>query len=156
MEYTMEMTGDDPDRLDTIVDADGATVIVENRALFYVLGSEIDFIDTPVTTEFVFKNPNASGMCGCGSTIRRFRCCVCLCGCCCCFCLFFSDGRGFRRIFGRCILCSHTSLHSTFAFCSLQLAYSVIQYRLRRKPPRLVGEREREKKGVGIIMRKFL
>ena len=89
MEYTMEMTGDDPDRLDTIVDADGATVIVENRALFYVLGSEIDFIDTPVTTEFVFKNPNASGMCGCGSTIRRFRCCVCLCGCCCCFCFVF-------------------------------------------------------------------
>ena len=39
-----------------------------NKSMFHLLGTEIDWKDDKMGSRFVFKNPNANSMCGCGAT----------------------------------------------------------------------------------------
>jgi iron-sulfur cluster assembly accessory protein len=55
-------------KLDEIVKQDGVTVIVDSKALFTLIGSEMDYKITPLSSQFTFNNPNAKGMCGCGQS----------------------------------------------------------------------------------------
>lgn len=48
----------------------GVRVFVEPKALFHVVGTTMDFQTTPVSSEFVFENPNAKGSCGCGESFN--------------------------------------------------------------------------------------
>ena len=45
----------------------GITVLVDNKALMSVIGTEMDYVEDPesLTAEFVFNNPNVKAMCGC-------------------------------------------------------------------------------------------
>lgn len=54
---------------DERVDAKGATVLVEAKAVLYLLGTEMDFERTTLKTGFVFHNPNEVGACGCGESV---------------------------------------------------------------------------------------
>jgi iron-sulfur cluster assembly protein len=67
-EYTFALA-DAPDPLDEVVSADGATVIVDGKAVLYLLGSEIDYETTRVASRFVFRNPNQTDACGCGESV---------------------------------------------------------------------------------------
>lgn len=46
----------------------GVTVICDPKSLLYLNGTEIDFKDELMMRGFVFKNPNATSTCGCGSS----------------------------------------------------------------------------------------
>ncbi|KCV68300.1 hypothetical protein H696_05219 [Fonticula alba] len=54
--------------LDTPVEQDGVSFLVSNKALMSVIGSEVDFVDDRLRSEFVFTNPNARAICGCGES----------------------------------------------------------------------------------------
>lgn len=58
----------EPGKYDEIVEQDGVKVIVDSKALFSVVGSEMDWIDDRLSSRFVFKNPNSKGTCGCGES----------------------------------------------------------------------------------------
>lgn len=58
----------EPGKYDEIVEQDGIKVIVDSKALFSVVGSEMDWIDDRLSSRFVFKNPNSKGTCGCGES----------------------------------------------------------------------------------------
>jgi iron-sulfur cluster assembly protein len=49
-------------------DIHGIKVIVDPKSLLYLSGTEIDFKDEIMGRGFVFKNPNATSSCGCGSS----------------------------------------------------------------------------------------
>lgn len=51
---------------DTIVI--GVTVLVDSKALITILGSEMDYVEDKLSSQFVFHNPNAKGVCGCGES----------------------------------------------------------------------------------------
>lgn len=51
-----------------IVEKDGVKVFVDPKALMYVIGSEMDFIEEKFKSGFVFKNPNEKSRCGCGDS----------------------------------------------------------------------------------------
>mmetsp|Transcript_9637 Transcript_9637/g.41455 ORF Transcript_9637/g.41455 Transcript_9637/m.41455 type:complete len:128 (-) Transcript_9637:2055-2438(-) len=53
---------------DEVVSDKGVTVFIDPRALMHVVGTKMDFVDTELTSEFVFSNPNAKGTCGCGES----------------------------------------------------------------------------------------
>jgi len=54
---------------DARVVQDGVVVVVDGDALFYVVGTELDFVCSKLLEErFVFKNPNTKGQCGCGES----------------------------------------------------------------------------------------
>ncbi len=53
---------------DDIVRDEDITITVEPKALLAVVGTEMDFVENEVRSEFVFKNPNATNECGCGES----------------------------------------------------------------------------------------
>lgn len=44
------------------------TIIVDPKAVFAIVGTEMDYITNKLKSEFVFTNPNAKGTCGCGES----------------------------------------------------------------------------------------
>ncbi len=68
MSYTVELVdkvlpGED------VVEDKGATVIVDPKAVLFLLGTEMDFERTKVSSQFTFKNPNQTSACGCGESV---------------------------------------------------------------------------------------
>ncbi|XP_015790473.1 iron-sulfur cluster assembly 1 homolog, mitochondrial [Tetranychus urticae] len=55
-------------KLDEEVVQDGVCVFLDSKALLTLLGTEMDFVETKLSSEFVFKNPNVKGTCGCGES----------------------------------------------------------------------------------------
>lgn len=53
---------------DTIVEQHGVRVIVDAASLPHVAGTEIDFVRRGLNHEFVFRNPQVKGECGCGES----------------------------------------------------------------------------------------
>ena len=53
---------------DTVFDADGIGIYVDADSLPLVDGTVIDFIQQGLNEQFVFRNPNVAGECGCGSS----------------------------------------------------------------------------------------
>ena len=57
-------------KLDEVVEDKGVRVVIDKKALMFVVGTEMDFIDNEIKSEFVFNNPNAKGTCGCGESFH--------------------------------------------------------------------------------------
>lgn len=57
-----------PGKFDEVVEQDGVRIIIDSKALFSVVGSEMDWVDDRLSSRFVFKNPNSKGTCGCGES----------------------------------------------------------------------------------------
>ncbi|WP_420470952.1 HesB/IscA family protein [Brevundimonas sp. FT23042] len=55
--------------LDEVVTDKGATVVIDGKAVLYLIGSEIDFETTKLASKFVFRNPNQTDACGCGESV---------------------------------------------------------------------------------------
>lgn len=53
---------------DTVIERDGATVLVDRVSLDYLSGSRIDFVDDLIGASFKIDNPQATASCGCGTS----------------------------------------------------------------------------------------
>ncbi|RKZ56143.1 MAG: iron-sulfur cluster insertion protein ErpA [Gammaproteobacteria bacterium] len=53
---------------DTVVEKNGATVLVDVTSMQYLNGSEVDYLEGLEGARFVVNNPNAKSTCGCGSS----------------------------------------------------------------------------------------
>lgn len=65
--YTVELAHD-VRADDRVVDQDGIRMVVDPKSLPLVDGTEIDFRRQGLNAAFVFRNPNATGECGCGES----------------------------------------------------------------------------------------
>ena len=52
------------------MESHGVPILVDMKSLLYLEGTEIDFRDGVMGRGFVFKNPNATTTCGCGSSFQ--------------------------------------------------------------------------------------
>jgi iron-sulfur cluster assembly protein len=59
---------DSPENDDEILELEGLKIFVDPFSAQYLEGVEIDYVTTMMGSGFTFKNPNASGGCGCGSS----------------------------------------------------------------------------------------
>jgi len=59
---------DKPAPFDEVVEQDGVKVLIDSKALFSIIGSEMDWLEDKLSTRFVFKNPNITEQCGCGES----------------------------------------------------------------------------------------
>ena len=48
----------------------GVKVAIENKAVMYLLGTKMDYIEDDLKAEFNFTNPNSKGSCGCGESFN--------------------------------------------------------------------------------------
>ena len=55
--------------LDEVVEDKGVTILIEPKAVLFLIGSEIDFETTRLSSKFVFRNPNETDACGCGESV---------------------------------------------------------------------------------------
>ncbi|MBJ7447095.1 MAG: iron-sulfur cluster assembly accessory protein [Brevundimonas sp.] len=67
-EYTFAFA-DEIGPLDEVVTDKGATVVVDPKAILFLIGSEIDYETTKLASKFVFRNPNQTDACGCGESV---------------------------------------------------------------------------------------
>ena len=68
MEYTMEFAAE-PGRFDEVVEDKGVKVLIDPKAIMYLLGTEMDFKADKMSAQFVFNNPNQTSACGCGESV---------------------------------------------------------------------------------------
>ncbi|MCK0195494.1 Fe-S cluster assembly scaffold SufA [Ancylobacter sp. 6x-1] len=68
MEYTMEFA-EEPGRFDEILEDKGVKVLIDPKAILYLLGTEMDFKTDKMSAQFVFNNPNQTSACGCGESV---------------------------------------------------------------------------------------
>ena len=57
------------DPLDEVVEDKGVTILVEPKAVLFLIGTEIDYEVTKLSAKFVFRNPNETDACGCGESV---------------------------------------------------------------------------------------
>ncbi|HEY1225267.1 MAG TPA: iron-sulfur cluster assembly accessory protein [Brevundimonas sp.] len=67
-EYTFALA-DEIGPLDEVVTDKGATVVIEAKSVLYLIGAEIDFEVSKLSSKFVFRNPNQTDACGCGESV---------------------------------------------------------------------------------------
>ncbi|MBI1373276.1 MAG: iron-sulfur cluster assembly accessory protein [Phycisphaera sp.] len=65
--YVLDLTDKKSDS-DWEFDAHGIHVVCDQKSHLYLEGTQIDFKDEIMGRGFVFKNPNATSSCGCGSS----------------------------------------------------------------------------------------
>ena len=68
MAYTMEYA-EAIAPLDEIVEDKGVTVLIDPKAVLFLLGTEMDFQTSKMSSGFVFSNPNQTSACGCGESV---------------------------------------------------------------------------------------
>ncbi|OLY82085.1 Iron-sulfur assembly protein 1 [Smittium mucronatum] len=59
---------DKPAKFDEKVTQDGITVFVDSKALLSLIGTEMDYFNGKLASQFIFNNPNIKGACGCGES----------------------------------------------------------------------------------------
>ncbi|CAJ2510937.1 Uu.00g065620.m01.CDS01 [Anthostomella pinea] len=59
---------DKPGKFDEEVEQDGVKVLIDSKALFSIIGSEMDWVEDKLNQRFVFRNPNIKEECGCGES----------------------------------------------------------------------------------------
>ena len=69
MEYTFEVARE-VNKGDEVVTEKDATVIVDAKAVLFLLGTELDFKTDRFSSTFVFNNPNQVSACGCGESVQ--------------------------------------------------------------------------------------
>jgi iron-sulfur cluster assembly protein len=67
-EYVLEYA-ETADPLYEIVEDKGVRILIEPKAVLFLLGSEIDYEVTRLASKFVFHNPNETDACGCGESV---------------------------------------------------------------------------------------
>ena len=68
MSYTMEYA-DAVELHDEVVEDKGVRLLIDQKAVLFLLGTEMDFRTDKLTSGFVFLNPNQTSACGCGESV---------------------------------------------------------------------------------------
>ena len=69
LSYTLEYA-DEAGKYDEVVEDKGVRVLVDPKAILFILGTEMDYVEEQLQSGFVFRNPNEKGRCGCGESFH--------------------------------------------------------------------------------------
>ena len=69
MEYTMDYA-EEIRPTDEVVEDQGIKILIDPKAVLFLLGTERDFRTEKLSAQFVFKNPNQTSACGCGESVQ--------------------------------------------------------------------------------------
>lgn len=73
VEYSMDMIAQDDENAVhnyDVVESKGVKLFIEKSAMLYLLGTEMDFETSELSSGFKFKNPNEISACGCGISVE--------------------------------------------------------------------------------------
>ena len=65
MEYAKEVKPNEE-----VIEDKGVKVLIDPKAIMYLLGTEMDYKEEKFSSQFFFKNPNETERCGCGESFK--------------------------------------------------------------------------------------
>ena len=68
MEYTMEYV-ESIGPTDEVVEDKGVKLLIDPKAVMFLIGTEMDWKVGKLASQFVFNNPNQTSACGCGESV---------------------------------------------------------------------------------------
>jgi iron-sulfur cluster assembly protein len=68
MSYTMDYA-EQQNPLDEVVEDQGVRILIDPKAILFLIGTEMDFVRDRMQSRFVFNNPNQTSACGCGESV---------------------------------------------------------------------------------------
>jgi iron-sulfur cluster assembly protein len=69
MSYTMEYAKS-VNPSDEVIEDKGVRVLIDPKAVLFLLGTEMDYKSDKLSSQFVFNNPNQTSACGCGESVQ--------------------------------------------------------------------------------------
>ncbi len=69
MEYTVGWV-DQPDTFDEVIEDKGVRLLIDAKAVMFLLGAEMDYKVEKLKSGFTFNNPNQTSACGCGKSVE--------------------------------------------------------------------------------------
>jgi len=69
MAYTMEYA-DKVAPMDELIEDKGVRLLIDPKAVLFLLGTEMDYKADKLSPQFVFNNPNQTSACGCGESVK--------------------------------------------------------------------------------------
>jgi iron-sulfur cluster assembly protein len=69
MAYTMEYA-EAANPTDEVVEDKGVRILIDPKAVLFLLGTEMDYKTDKLSAQFVFNNPNQTSACGCGESVQ--------------------------------------------------------------------------------------
>jgi iron-sulfur cluster assembly accessory protein len=67
--YTLEYANE-KQKFDEVVENNGVKIFIDKKAQLSLIGTEMDYVHTDLSSEFVFHNPNIKTTCGCGESFQ--------------------------------------------------------------------------------------
>ncbi len=69
MAYTMDYA-ESINPLDEVIEDKGVRILIDPKAVLFLLGTEMDYKIDRLSAQFVFNNPNQTAACGCGESVQ--------------------------------------------------------------------------------------
>ncbi|HMH65083.1 MAG TPA: iron-sulfur cluster assembly accessory protein [Rhizomicrobium sp.] len=69
MSYTMAYA-EDTKPFEEVMEDKGVKIFIDPKAILFLIGTELDFIQEKLGARFTFKNPNQTSACGCGESVQ--------------------------------------------------------------------------------------
>ena len=69
MEYTVDWV-DEPAKFDEVIEDKGVRLLIDAKAVMFLLGAEMDYKVDKLKSGFTFDNPNQTSACGCGESVE--------------------------------------------------------------------------------------
>jgi iron-sulfur cluster assembly protein len=69
MSYTMAYAAE-AQPFEEVVEDRGVKIFIDPKAILFLIGTELDFVQEKLGARFVFKNPNQTSACGCGESVQ--------------------------------------------------------------------------------------
>jgi iron-sulfur cluster assembly protein len=68
MSYTMAYA-EDAKPFEEVMEEKGVRIFIDPKAIMFLIGTEMDFVQEKLGARFVFNNPNQTAACGCGESV---------------------------------------------------------------------------------------
>jgi iron-sulfur cluster assembly protein len=69
MSYTMEYASEGRP-FEEVMEDKGVKIFIDPKAILFLIGTELDFVQEKLGARFVFNNPNQTSACGCGESVQ--------------------------------------------------------------------------------------
>ena len=69
MSYTMAY-GEDSKPFEEVMEDKGVKIFIDPKAILFLIGTELDFVQEKLGARFMFNNPNQTSACGCGESVQ--------------------------------------------------------------------------------------
>ena len=68
MSYTMGYA-EDAKPFEEVMEEKGVKIFIDPKAILFLIGTEMDFVQEKLCSRVVFNNPNQTAACGCGESV---------------------------------------------------------------------------------------